>query len=374
MADDSLPQFILNFGYGQLNDVSRTNVGPTYNPDTTSGVDSLKNSLETIYSYDTMSGLGALKGICIGITQFYNADSGEGWVSRMFSNSQENPKPLLAIKVRIPFLDSMLPDPFKPQPGQPILDWDVVQLYNTFVAADEEISGDVPNIGDIVRVDYDDRTTRRGGVYLGKVFENPIGVDVGKNSLNYFDAQGNSLQGTRPNATNNYVGAAWVPNEDGQGGGKCKREPAPNTSGATFSLQGFVKGKQYTFQATKVGKWVMDVRAARDFIRMRDAAALDLITLKIVSAFRTMQEQDYFYCKYINENGNAANKPGESNHQSGVALDLNTLGKDGSKSRGTGRNYEWLAKNAKKYGFKRIASEHWHWEHQPSLESIRGRS
>ena len=106
----------LNFGYGQLNDVSRTNVGPTYNPDTTSGVDSLKNSLETIYSYDTVSGLGALKGICIGVTQFYNEDGGEGWTARIFGNSKEKTKPLLAIKVRIPFLDSMLPDPFKPHP------------------------------------------------------------------------------------------------------------------------------------------------------------------------------------------------------------------------------------------------------------------
>jgi len=163
----------LNFGYGQLNDVSRTNVGPTYNPDTTSGVDSLKNSLETHYSYDIMSGLGSLKGICIGITQLYDKDGGEGWMSRMFSSTKENPRPLLAIKVRIPFLDSMLPDPLNPMDGEPYLDWGIIQLYNTFVAADEEISGDIPSIGDIVRVDYDDRTTRRGGIYLGKVFENP---------------------------------------------------------------------------------------------------------------------------------------------------------------------------------------------------------
>ena len=364
----------LNFGYGQLNDVSRTNVGPTYSPDTTSGVDSLKNSLETIYSYDIMSGLGSLKGICIGITQYYDKDGGEGWVSRIFSDSGESPRPLLAIKVRIPFLDSMLPDPFKPQPGQPILDWGVVQLYNTFVAADEEISGDIPSIGDIVRVDYADRTTRKGGVYLGKVFENPIGLDVEEDTNKYFDAEGHRLQGSGPTATNNYVGPAWVPNPDGGGGGKCKREAAPNTSGATFSLQGFVDGKQYTFNATKVGKWVMDVRVAKDFILMRDAAAREDITLIIKSAFRTMQEQDYFYCRYKNSNGNAANKPGHSNHQSGVALDLNTLGVNGSKSRGTGKNYEWLVKHAEDFGFKRIASEHWHWEHQPSLESIRGRS
>jgi len=119
----------------------------------------------------------------------------------------------------------------------------------------------------------------------------------------------------------------------------------------------------------------MDVRAATDFIRMRDAAARDEVELEIVSAFRTNEEQAYFYCKYKNEKGNAANKPGHSNHQSGVALDLNTLG--GSKldkSRGTGKVYEWLAKHAEDFGFKRIASEHWHWEHQPSLESIRSGS
>ena len=153
----------------------------------------------------------------------------------MFSNSEENPKPLLAIKVRIPFLDSMLPDPFK---TEPLLDWDVVQLYNTFVAADEEISGDVPSIGDIVRVDYDDRTTRRGGVYLGKVFENPIGLAVGNKSKTHFDAQGNKLNGPGPAFANGYTGAAWVPNADGDGGGKCKREPAPDTSGATLAYRG----------------------------------------------------------------------------------------------------------------------------------------
>jgi len=364
----------LNFGYGQLNDVSRTNVGPTYNPDTTSGVDSLKNSLETHYSYDIMSGLGSLKGICIGITQLYDKDGGEGWMSRMFSSTKENPRPLLAIKVRIPFLDSMLPDPLNPMDGEPYLDWGIIQLYNTFVAADEEISGDIPSIGDIVRVDYDDRTTRRGGIYLGKVFEIPIGLDIQENTKKYFDPKGNRLQGSGPTGTNNYVGAAWVPNPDG-GGGKCKRERPPNTDGATFTLRGSVKGKQYTFNATKVGKWVMDVRAARDFIRMRDAAARNEVKLEIVSAFRTNEEQAYFYCKYKNEKGNAANPPGESNHQSGVALDLNTLGASKiDKSRGTGKVYEWLAKHAEDFGFKRIASEHWHWEHQPSLESIRSGS
>jgi LAS superfamily LD-carboxypeptidase LdcB len=109
----------------------------------------------------------------------------------------------------------------------------------------------------------------------------------------------------------------------------------------------------------------MDVRVARDFIRMRDAAARDRVPLKIISAFRTMQDQEYFYCKYKNGTGNPAAKPGHSKHQSGVALDLNTIGFD--IKRGKGIVYDWLAKNGATYGFKRILSEHWHWEHQPSL-------
>ena len=218
-------------------------------------------------------------------------------------------------------------------------------------------------------MDYADRTTRKGGVYLGKVYENPIGLDIGKESKEYFNSEDHALQGGGPNATNNYVGPAWVPNENGDVGGKCKREPPPNTSAKTFTLRGFVKGKQHNFEATKVGKWVMDVRVAKDFILMRDAAARDDIPLIIKSAFRTMQEQEYFYCKYKKGTGNAAARPGTSNHQSGVALDLNTLGLNGSKSRGAGKVYDWLAQNAATYGFKRISLEHWHWEHQPSLQS-----
>jgi len=120
-----------------------------------------------------------------------------------------------------------------------------------------------------------------------------------------------------------------------------------------------------------VGKWIVDVRAARDFIRMRDAAARDKVTIKIVSAFRTMQDQEYFWCKYKNGTGNPAARPGTSNHQSGVALDFNTLGVKGNKKRGRGAVYNWLAKHAAEYGFKRIALEHWHWEHQPSLRANR---
>ena len=52
------------------------------------------------------------------------------------------------------------------------------------------------------------------------------------------------------------------------------------------------------------------------------------MNLKVVSGFRTMAEQTYFYNCHVNcncNNCNLAAKPGYSNHQSGHALDLNTV-------------------------------------------------
>jgi len=53
---------------------------------------------------------------------------------------------------------------------------------------------------------------------------------------------------------------------------------------------------------------------------------------------------------------NVAAAPGYSNHQSGLALDLNTS---------EGSVYDWLSAHGGTYGFARtVASERWHWEYQ----------
>ena len=95
---------------------------------------------------------------------------------------------------------------------------------------------------------------------------------------------------------------------------------------------------------------------------MQADAKKDGVDIKINSAFRTPEEQEFFYCKFLNGTGNKAAKPGFSNHQSGVALDLNTKGVPNDKSirRRTGKStgqgdvWEWLNKNGSKYGFKRV--------------------
>src|SRR5688572_17720528 len=90
---------------------------------------------------------------------------------------------------------------------------------------------------------------------------------------------------------------------------------------------------------------------------MQQAAAADGVSIAIVSGFRTMDQQEYFYACYVNcncNNCNLAARPGYSNHQSGHALDLNT------SANGV---LNWLNNNAAAYGFMRtVSSEPWHWE------------
>ncbi|MBA2664773.1 MAG: S-layer homology domain-containing protein [Bradymonadaceae bacterium] len=93
--------------------------------------------------------------------------------------------------------------------------------------------------------------------------------------------------------------------------------------------------------------------------KMRVAAAKSGVHIRINSGFRTMSEQQYFYNCYQTKrcnNGNLAARPGYSNHQSGLALDVNTS---------NAAVFRWLNNNASKYGFRRtVPSEPWHWEYR----------
>jgi D-alanyl-D-alanine carboxypeptidase len=116
---------------------------------------------------------------------------------------------------------------------------------------------------------------------------------------------------------------------------------------------------------------VLEERAAMAFIHMRDHAKRDGLTLVVNTAFRTHEHQQRLWNQYIRacaawENGGRkgdkptpAARPGYSNHQSGIAVDIN-------RSHDAGATDLWLAANAGRFGFKRtVASEKWHWEHLP---------
>ncbi|OHC98783.1 MAG: hypothetical protein A2885_17185 [Sphingopyxis sp. RIFCSPHIGHO2_01_FULL_65_24] len=97
--------------------------------------------------------------------------------------------------------------------------------------------------------------------------------------------------------------------------------------------------------------------------KMVAAAAADGIAILLNSGFRTYSSQKYLYEGYVagRPGFNKAAKPGSSNHQHGIALDIDTAGGLGSPT------YDWLAKHATRFGFIRtVPSEAWHWEHRPA--------
>jgi peptidoglycan hydrolase-like protein with peptidoglycan-binding domain len=135
----------------------------------------------------------------------------------------------------------------------------------------------------------------------------------------------------------------------------------PTVTRATAYRNGQPTGR---LDLTSIDGKLVSKKVASAFLKMRDAARKDGVDLRINSGFRTMEEQRRLYDGYVRglPGFNLAARPGYSNHQNGIALDLNTQGT--SQSRGTGRVYDWLARNGRRFGFARIAAEHWHWEYK----------
>jgi LAS superfamily LD-carboxypeptidase LdcB len=112
-------------------------------------------------------------------------------------------------------------------------------------------------------------------------------------------------------------------------------------------------------QCVKINGANVVTTTATAFNKMKAAAAKAGITLHVNSGFRTQAEQQHLYNCYLTKkcnNGNLAAKPGYSNHQNGIALDINV----------PTSTYNWLVKHASSYGFIRtVPSEKWHWELRP---------
>ena len=89
------------------------------------------------------------------------------------------------------------------------------------------------------------------------------------------------------------------------------------------------------------------------FVEMVDAASKDGIKLYAVSGFRTWSQQNSLFNnakkKSLEEALWYSAKPGHSEHQLGLALDINTANSDTHFE--NSKEYEWLKQNSYKYGF-----------------------
>lgn len=146
----------------------------------------------------------------------------------------------------------------------------------------------------------------------------------------------------------------------GRGASQTSRPTAPVDGGDTFTPGGsrqvtaYVNGQSRSISVVPVGNGAyLRADAARAWQRMQDAARADGINLSATSGFRTMAEQEALYAQYGSPR---AARPGYSNHQNGIAMDIGGVG-----GRGTAAD-RWLLANGSRFGFRNLPSEFWHYD------------
>lgn len=117
--------------------------------------------------------------------------------------------------------------------------------------------------------------------------------------------------------------------------------------------------------------------AARAWMRMREAASLQQIELQVVSAFRSVEYQlgiiqrKLARGQNIDEILSVSAAPGYSEHHSGRAVDVTTLGfAPVEEEFEHSPAFAWLSRNASRFGFRLsyprgnrhgVVYEPWHW-------------
>jgi len=92
--------------------------------------------------------------------------------------------------------------------------------------------------------------------------------------------------------------------------------------------------------------------AYEKYVQMADAAGREGLTMKVVSAYRTEDYQRSLYNNRVNTSGktnadNYAARPGFSEHQTGLAVDINSpVGLFENSA-----EFRWLQEHAHEYGF-----------------------
>ena len=87
--------------------------------------------------------------------------------------------------------------------------------------------------------------------------------------------------------------------------------------------------------------------------KLLDTAQKDGHYIAPYSAYRSYEYQEKLYNSYVQKDGKAAAdeysaRPGHSEHQSGLAVDITSIGNVNELSE---RDFNWIAQNAYKYGF-----------------------
>lgn len=121
-------------------------------------------------------------------------------------------------------------------------------------------------------------------------------------------------------------------------------------NGAYYINNILIANKTYSLPSTYTPGLLPELNNA--FEKLKNAAAEDGISLKIISGFRSYHSQNSIYNNYVARDGKKeadtySARPGHSEHQTGLAIDVNSLMFDFGET----KEGKWLQNHAHQYGF-----------------------
>ncbi len=140
---------------------------------------------------------------------------------------------------------------------------------------------------------------------------------------------------------------------------KKMRRVAANALGKGKRVTAFRNGSAFTTTVYPVGNGeYLQKNAAIAYKKMIAAAKRAGIPLSSTSGFRTMAEQQRLWVQFGMDPNRVA-RPGFSNHQQGLSMDIGGVGGFGTRA------FNWLRANAGRFGFVNdVAGEFWHWTYK----------
>ncbi len=204
-----------------------------------------------------------------------------------------------------------------------------------------------------------------------------------------WQTQQNSVGVTSNSAASSSTSSPAIAGTNPQGSKPAESQPIENVLG---HLRYEEAPASELSPITSDGRLKMRQAAAEAFLNMQEAARLDGVDLVAISAFRTLEDQDYLFFRMKAERGQAVTKraevsapPGYSEHHTGYAVDIgdgNVPATDLSTDFENTAAFKWLEENASYYSFELsfpknnpqgISYEPWHWRFvgdQHSLETF----
>lgn len=166
---------ILNVGYGVLNPMSaQAGYDKVYDPDE-AGFFGLVRQTAISHFAPNISNMGPMIGICLRYDGMMNHGANASALTWAQKHAQliegERPPRLMQVRVRIPEIHSWLPIPTTlPLAAEVHKDHEIINMYPLFLAQTENIDGNnPPGRGELVWVDFQNKETLEGPIYLGQV-------------------------------------------------------------------------------------------------------------------------------------------------------------------------------------------------------------